>query len=473
MPLLVFRLQAAGDAEAELRESFSRVRSEFLDQLFVASKYRRLTVTQAQHPGFQKFVQWFQRRHKDSLMDFPINPSLAEAWATGNGDTDLKETLAERLREVMEMYVVAALPGRSDEVRIVPCDSDKKIPSPETALRVSFTLPATNLCSLSRARLKLKRSFDPEDQNQARFVAQFIRANCVPDEDLTSALRELARLDVAPESLQPPAEEVAPGAETIPDLAATTREADKRADSERTPTRFEPGAQIADMGAQLLAFLQSAGSEIQTAWDKQPLLYDGVAAGIALLLVGWLIWRPSKPVQSLRVVGGQTAYTVIFNAARNETIFLPVKTEFSPQLIVADTGSSGTLVKMESEPHSVSASPLDLEWQDRVLGAEKRAEELLAQVRAGLAPHLAKQMMSELVRKLVADREGLLQAHFAASSQVAEIEQRFAKVHAQLQERLKEYQARNLELEKELAASTEQNRKLLSTQIETLQKRIP
>jgi hypothetical protein len=229
---------------------------------------------------------------------------------------------------------------------------------------------------------------------------------------------------------------------------------------------------MADAGAQLIAVLRTGVSGLQAAWDKEPLLYDGVAGGIVLVLVGWLVWRPSRPNRSTRVVGGQTAYTVVLNAARNETIFLPVKTESSPQLVVADTASSGTLVKMESEPQSVSGTPLDLEWQDRVMGAEKRAEELLAQVRAGLAPHLAKEMMSELVRKLVADREGLLQAHLIASSEVAEIEQRFAKVHAQLQERLREYQARNLELEKELAASSEQNRKLLSTQIEALQKRI-
>lgn len=470
LPVFVFRPQAAVEAESELRESFNRMRSEFVDQLFLASKYRRLTLAQAQHPGFQTFVQWFQQRHKD----FPLEASLAEAWATGKGNNELKEALAGRLRDVMDTYVVAALPRGSEAVRIIPLDSDKRIPPPETALVGSFTVAASDLHSLRQTRLKLVQGFDSANQDEARFLAQFIRENCVADETLTRALGDLARLNVTPERREAPGEEVTPPIESIRDPAAAVREPapQKESDQERTSSASKPEPEISDAGAQLIEFLRSSVSGIQAAWDREPLLYDGVAGGIALILIGWLVWRPSKPSQSMRVIGGQTAYTVIFNAARNETIFLPVKTESNPQLVVADTGSSGTLVKMESEPQSVSGTPLDLEWQDRILGAEKRAEELLAQVRAGLAPHLAKEMMSELVRKLVADREGLLQAHLIASSEVADIEQRFVKVHAQLQERLKEYQARNLELERELAASTEQNRKLLSTQIEALQKRI-
>jgi gas vesicle protein len=123
------------------------------------------------------------------------------------------------------------------------------------------------------------------------------------------------------------------------------------------------------------------------------------------------------------------------------------------------------------QPEPVLA--VDLEWQNRVVSAEKRAEALLADVRAGLAPHLAKELMNELVRKLVADREGLMQANHIAASEVARLERRFSRLHADLQQQLKDYQLRTVELQKQLQARTEQNRELLRSQIEALQKKVP
>ena len=90
----------------------------------------------------------------------------------------------------------------------------------------------------------------------------------------------------------------------------------------------------------------------------------------------------------------------------------------------------------------------------------------------GLAPYLAREMMSKLVHKLIADRMGLIQAQNIATREIALLEQRFAKIHSELQQRLQMYQERNAFLEEKLAERTAESQELIRTQIEALQKKL-
>jgi len=239
------------------------------------------------------------------------------------------------------------------------------------------------------------------------------------------------------------------------------------------PSNITPTwAHIAGLTQQIVALVRPGISWTQRTWVANPVLFASIGAGFLILVVAQQSLRRRRPAHSTRVVGKQTAYTVIFNSARNETIFLPLKTDSAPQLIIADTASSGETVQTRAEPEPLSVLPMDLQWENQLRSSEKRAEELLAQVRAGLAPHLARQMTTELVRKLVDDRARLLEAQKIACAEVATLEQRFARIHSELEERLRDYHARNIQLEKQLAERTDQNRQLLRTQIATLQKKL-
>jgi hypothetical protein len=105
------------------------------------------------------------------------------------------------------------------------------------------------------------------------------------------------------------------------------------------------------------------------------------------------------------------------------------------------------------------------EWQLELRDAERRAEELLSIVRAGLAPHLARELTHKLVQELVTQRATLLRAHQMAEREIVALEARFAKVCGEMQERIAAYETRAIELEKELMAKAEQTRELMNATI--------
>jgi aminoglycoside N3'-acetyltransferase len=93
--------------------------------------------------------------------------------------------------------------------------------------------------------------------------------------------------------------------------------------------------------------------------------------------------------------------------------------------------------------------------------AEHRAEELMSMVRAGLAPHLARHLADKLVRELMAQRTALLQAHRAAEQEIGVVEARFTTLEKQLCQALDLHERRLRQLQADLAAKTEENRRLL------------
>jgi len=443
-PVFVYRSQASMEAEVNLREAFNRLRTEFTEQLFVASKHHTLTLDQTRHPGFQRFIEWFQAQHNE----FPFTSELAESWATGATNDELKEELTANLRTVMESYLTASAPDPLIQIRLVPVAGTNDFANVDIDSLASFSFAGSNIVSISEGKHRLLKIFGGAKVRLADYTAQFLKENCYP---LASVADPVQPADRAASTY----------------LAASTN---LIANDPNPAHGWEQD--LRPVALELLAIFRSGVAFMQDLWEREPTALAALTAVLLFALGGWLLWRPSKLAHATPGIPRESAYTVVFNAARNETVFLPVKAGPKPQLMGNERATWGALVEVDSTIPAVSAAPLDLEWEARVLATEKRAEQLLVEVRAGLAPHLAREMMNELVRKLVSDREGLLRAHWRASSEVAELEQRFARVHATLIERLREYQARNLELEKELAATTEQNCKLLKSRIEDLQKKI-
>jgi hypothetical protein len=93
-------------------------------------------------------------------------------------------------------------------------------------------------------------------------------------------------------------------------------------------------------------------------------------------------------------------------------------------------------------------------------------------VRERLIPHLARLLMGGLVQKLISQRTGLLDTQKRAAAEMTELEDRLEKVHAPLQDRLRAYQQRIAELEKELATKGEENRELTKAKIELARKQL-
>ena len=105
-------------------------------------------------------------------------------------------------------------------------------------------------------------------------------------------------------------------------------------------------------------------------------------------------------------------------------------------------------------------------WRQRALEAERRAEQAVAAARSDLAPQLAQVLKEALVQELAIQRKELLQAQQIAVAELVQLTRHLDELKAPIQDRLRSYETRIQELEKELAARSEENRELLKLKIE-------
>jgi hypothetical protein len=97
---------------------------------------------------------------------------------------------------------------------------------------------------------------------------------------------------------------------------------------------------------------------------------------------------------------------------------------------------------------------------------------LLNSVQSSLAPHLVDALKDAVVQELAAQRRELLAAQQAAAAELTELAHRLEAVQTPLLERLRAYEQRIGELEKDLADQSKENRELLKLKIDLLRQQI-
>ena len=97
---------------------------------------------------------------------------------------------------------------------------------------------------------------------------------------------------------------------------------------------------------------------------------------------------------------------------------------------------------------------------------------LLNSVQSSLAPHLVDALKDAVVQELAAQRRELLAAQQTAAAELTELAHRLESVQMPLLERLRAYEQRISELEKELGAQSKENRELLKMKIDLLREQI-
>lgn len=194
-----------------------------------------------------------------------------------------------------------------------------------------------------------------------------------------------------------------------------------------------------------------------------PLLVIVVLAGIiALAAVVWAFARRVKalsPATSGPITdqgaGGRdfpSSYTVVIGT-RSATQPAPGDPRAAPPR---------PLVRIETP--GVTQTQAEV-LRQRALAAEQRAERADAVIRNGLIPHLRLWLKQKLVRKLIVDREQLLQAQQAATLKTVEVEERLTRIEQQIQQQISNYQERIETLTRELIVAKEENRELIRAQI--------
>ena len=97
---------------------------------------------------------------------------------------------------------------------------------------------------------------------------------------------------------------------------------------------------------------------------------------------------------------------------------------------------------------------------------------LLNSVQSSLAPHLVDALKSAVVQELAAQRRELLAGQQAAAAELTELARRLEAVQTPMLERLRAYEQRIGELERDLADQSKENRELLKLKIEMLREKI-
>ena len=211
----------------------------------------------------------------------------------------------------------------------------------------------------------------------------------------------------------------------------------KRGQATGTSTRAATGQPKGEM--ELRPPLQQLADDQLLAEDASRQNYWLLAGVLSmsvvfLAVVGWLVMRlQSNPLLPARIKNSDTGGTATSCSPGTENLFIP-----------APIGG-------QIEPHRQLTH---------------------ATLRAALFPYLADLIGTRLVQKLISQRAALLDTQQTAAMEVADLEERLEKIRAPLQERLRAYEKRITELERELTAKSEENHTLTQAKISMVRKQL-
>ena len=369
----------------------------------------------------------FNRKNKI----LPLTTGLAESWARGDDGAAVQNTFVERLREAMRRPIRAdELPAGfalGETVRLVPAGSPQETLTLDDAERRGKIATATSVATLSRARTVLRNAFPADEQFIARALEAFLKPDCFLEENLTqqSRARQTAQLAVTAHY----------DAGQIIVRQGQVIDAKAKAALDQLSEKMLPG----QLNQQIAAERERAQHE-----QEQALQAGNLAQ--------------SEHEQALKM-RGQAA------DAQSQALKIRQRNEW---LLVALAGVSIIALFafwiLARKPRSeVSLLPARV---------EKLLPQNQAALQAGFAPQLAQALKEAVVQELAVQRGELLKAQQSAALEIGELVHRLDQLQAPMQERLRTYEMRIEQLEKELAARSGENHELLKLKIEMIRRQL-
>jgi hypothetical protein len=134
------------------------------------------------------------------------------------------------------------------------------------------------------------------------------------------------------------------------------------------------------------------------------------------------------------------------------------------------TQPAGTLVKIQDD---LTADPASAqEWKQRALAAEAMAGKQGQLLREKIMPELTEFAKQSLVQGLYAQRSALIETQQKAQQALAELESRLTALQLPLHERIRAYEKRIAELEKEVETQGEEVRELTRATLTLVRKKL-
>ncbi|MFM2295512.1 MAG: extracellular [Verrucomicrobiota bacterium] len=233
----------------------------------------------------------------------------------------------------------------------------------------------------------------------ARYLTGFVRPNCTPDAALTAQARTAQ----------------------LASLVAAKH--------------FEPGEIIVHRGETITAQTKLALDELRA---RTPALASAPAAKPVATAAAPVAPTPVKNnSRALWLAGGVAVGALVL-----ANLFLVLRRKKSPDDLALATTD---------------------DWRSRALDAERRADRATAMVRADLTTQIAKTLTHDLVKKIVEQRNDLLDTQQQAEAEMNALAARLENLDTPAQRQF--YEQRIADLEKQLADKSAQNRALLEEQI--------
>jgi 7TM-HD extracellular len=411
----IFRFDPAAveAADSALRRTFTNTHNRFMKEIKSAFHKNKLADQDFASPQFIELTNVFQTKNKS----FPLAADLALLWAKGESDHSIQNELIKKLRVSMSRYLLgAALTGEARIgpvlTQVIPVSTNDQTLTLEMVEQRSLRVSKTNLITVAKARIEAQQNLSPELQPFAKFLGASIKANCVFDPDLTQQSRAKKTDPLWAADHYEPGQLIVKKGQMID---AKTKAALDQLKSRIAVDQLQE--QLSQDKSKAQAAIQELQAKASTAQMQAQMTRERglwLAAGLSLILFATLvaIWRLRRVKPSLALA------TIPSNHPEGE-----------------------------------------MSWQQSSSKADA------ATVKAGLIPHLARLLKDKFVLRLVSSRETLLDTQQAATMEIASLEERLEKVQAPLEERLKAYETRITELEKELAVKGEENRELIKAKI--------
>jgi len=469
-PIFFFHATAIDEVESNLRFTFTRAREKFQDALEGAYQRRKLNPQTMASPRFQQFVAAFQNQQRT----FPLSGRLAAAWAQGEPDEAVQSEWVAKLRAAMDRHIRAdtlppAAKSGQEQVRMFSVKQTEASLDLSVVEKKSALMSFAEMPTLSQARADLKRRFSGEEQGVANFLAGLLKENCQFDERLTRQSRARATQSIQAADRYQAGQVIVKIGDRIDARSKAALDQLKARNAEPQP-ETSPGLESPSV-VQLMAgardWLETTWARMRVPGRNDPWVWAGVSVAGLLILWRGLRKRPHRALPLAHSSNQPGAYTVILSPSRNQTVFMPVDTA-----VAASAGNGQTahpaLLLGQAWPQTTNVE----QWRRQMDETEQRIMKALAIVRAGLAPHLAHLLTNELVQELLSQRAHLLNTQQVAELVVTQLELRFARIQNQSEERLQLYEQRIADLEKELAARSEENRELIKASIALTQKQL-
>jgi hypothetical protein len=206
------------------------------------------------------------------------------------------------------------------------------------------------------------------------------------------------------------------------------------------------------------AQLATSAQHHPAAFHPQLFIWAAAAVVLAVLLVWARRRRALALVQSpLRLSTGESgpsvsSYTVVPQQSVTASASEVPAAASPPQPIIQLAKESATQTQSKSWPARLSPT------QGTPLPRVPRTD-------PALVLHLTQWLKQKFLRRLIADRAGLMETQQVATLKLKTVEERVARIEALLQEQVRAYEQRIEELNRELLAAREENRELLRARI--------